>query len=112
MTAPLEGHCRPLRGRRGPNRSLWRPNLGSRPHTQGVQRAPKRPDSPKVRESQKPRQIILKVTVERHGNTRDLAIVLILRHTGIRVSELASLTLGDVEISERKGALAVRSGKG
>src|SRR6059058_1318886 len=27
-------------------------------------------------------------TVERHGNTRDLAIVLTLRHTGIRVSEL------------------------
>jgi len=51
-------------------------------------------------------------TVERHGNTRDLAIVLTLRHTGIRVSELASLTLGDVEISERKGTLTVRSGKG
>src|SRR5918998_3850604 len=30
-------------------------------------------------------------TVERHGNTRDLAIVLTLRHTGIRVSELSSL---------------------
>src|SRR3954466_3319835 len=51
-------------------------------------------------------------TVERHGNTRDLAIVLTLRHTGIRVSELCSLTLGDVEISERKGSLTVRSGKG
>jgi len=51
-------------------------------------------------------------TVERHGNTRDLAIVLTLRHTGIRVSELSSLTLGDVEISERKGLLTVRSGKG
>src|SRR3954463_9116645 len=38
--------------------------------------------------------------VERHGNTRDLAIVLTLRHTGIRVSELCSLTLGDVETSE------------
>src|SRR5213082_2193385 len=34
-------------------------------------------------------------TVERHGNTRDLAIVLTLRHTGIRVSELSSLMLGD-----------------
>src|SRR4051812_12325683 len=51
-------------------------------------------------------------TVERHGNTRDLAIVLTLRHTGIRVSELSSLTMGDVEISERKGTLTVRSGKG
>ena len=51
-------------------------------------------------------------TVERHGNTRDLAIVLTLRHTGIRVSELCSLMLGDVETSERKGTLTVRSGKG
>src|SRR5215212_6413726 len=51
-------------------------------------------------------------TVERHGNTRDLAIILTLRHTGIRVSELCSLTLGDVETSERKGTLTVRSGKG
>src|SRR5215211_6187153 len=51
-------------------------------------------------------------TVERHGNTRDLAIVLTLRHTGVRVSELSSLTLPDVETSERKGSLTVRSGKG
>src|SRR5215204_2633205 len=51
-------------------------------------------------------------TVERHGNTRDLAIVLTLRHTGIRVSELSSLRVGDVEASERKGTLTVRSGKG
>lgn len=51
-------------------------------------------------------------TVERHGNTRDLAIVLTLRHTGIRVSELCSLAMGDVETSERKGTLTVRSGKG
>src|SRR5215216_3486457 len=51
-------------------------------------------------------------TVERHGKTRDLAIVLTLHHTGIRVSELCSLMLGDVEISERKGSLTVRSGKG
>src|SRR3954452_697703 len=51
-------------------------------------------------------------TVERHGNTRDLAIVLVLRHTGIRVSELSGLMLGDVEASERKGSLTVRSGKG
>src|SRR5215211_1692753 len=51
-------------------------------------------------------------TVERHGNTRDLAIVLTLRHTGIRVSELSALTVGDVAASERKGTLTVRSGKG
>jgi site-specific recombinase XerD len=51
-------------------------------------------------------------TVERHGDTRDLAIVLTLRHTGIRVSELSALASGDVDISEHKGSLTVRSGKG
>ncbi len=51
-------------------------------------------------------------TVERHGNKRDLAIVLTLRHTGLRVSELSNLTVSDVQMSERKGALTVRSGKG
>ena len=51
-------------------------------------------------------------TVERHGNTRDLAIVLTLRHTGVRVSELCGLTLSDIELSDRKGSLIVRSGKG
>src|SRR5215216_6684511 len=51
-------------------------------------------------------------TVERHGNTRDLAIILTLRHPGIRVSELSDLKVGDVETSERKGSLTVRSGKG
>src|SRR5439155_537726 len=44
-------------------------------------------------------------TVERGGSKRDLALVLLLRHTGIRVSELASLRLADLEISERKGSL-------
>src|SRR5215210_4626194 len=51
-------------------------------------------------------------TVERHGNTRDQAIVLTLRHTGIRVSELSSVMLGDVDMSERKGSVTIRSGKG
>jgi site-specific recombinase XerD len=50
--------------------------------------------------------------VEQGGRKRDLAIVLTLRHTGIRVSELAALRLGDIELSERKGQLTVRSGKG
>jgi len=50
--------------------------------------------------------------VERHGERRDLAVVLVLRHTGIRVGELCALRLGDVSIGERKGSLTVRSGKG
>jgi site-specific recombinase XerD len=49
---------------------------------------------------------------ERGGDKRDLAILAVLRHTGIRVGELCALELGDVAISERKGTLIVRSGKG
>ncbi len=35
-----------------------------------------------------------------------------LRHTGLRVGELCALRLGDVDLSERKGRVTVRSGKG
>jgi integrase/recombinase XerD len=49
---------------------------------------------------------------ERYGSKRDLAILATLRHTGLRVGELAALRLGDVAIGERKGELVVRSGKG
>jgi site-specific recombinase XerD len=49
---------------------------------------------------------------EQSGNLRDHAILLTLYHTGIRVSELCDLRVGDVETSERKGTLTVRAGKG
>ena len=49
---------------------------------------------------------------EQDGNKRNLGIVLTLRHTGLRVGELCNLHLGDITISERKGSLVVRSGKG
>lgn len=49
---------------------------------------------------------------ERHGKPRNIAIVLLLRHTGIRVGELSNLRLGDIDISERRGLLLVRAGKG
>lgn len=49
---------------------------------------------------------------ERHGNKRNLALLLTLRHTGLRVGELCGLRLGDVALSERKGEVLVRGGKG
>lgn len=49
--------------------------------------------------------------VEKHGKPRDVAIVKVLRYTGIRVAELCALTSGDVDVSERKGTLIVRQGK-
>ena len=50
--------------------------------------------------------------VERHGSRRDQAIILVLLNTGLRVNELSELDLADLEMSERKGKLVVRSGKG
>ena len=43
---------------------------------------------------------------------RDQAIVVVLLNTGLRVGELIALELGDVKLSERKGEVRVRSGKG
>ncbi|HUV05826.1 MAG TPA: tyrosine-type recombinase/integrase [Armatimonadota bacterium] len=47
-----------------------------------------------------------------HGVVRDIAILEVLCGTAIRVGELVQLRVGDVEISERRGAVKVRSGKG
>jgi site-specific recombinase XerD len=49
---------------------------------------------------------------EREGNKRNLAILLLLRHTGWRVGELCALRVDDLTITERKGSVRVHSGKG
>ncbi len=46
------------------------------------------------------------------GNTRDIAIFELLYTTGIRVSELCNIEPSDITISDRKGSLVIRSGKG
>ena len=46
------------------------------------------------------------------GNRRDHALLMTLRHTGIRVAELCDLRVGDVVTRERSGTLTVRAGKG
>ena len=50
--------------------------------------------------------------VHKAGDKRDIALVEVLANTGLRVGELAKLAFHDLELSERKGKLAVRSGKG
>lgn len=54
----------------------------------------------------------LERNVDRNGNKRDYAIVRTLLYTGLRVSELVSLDRSDVDLSDRKGELKVRAGKG
>lgn len=50
--------------------------------------------------------------IDRAGNKRDYAILMTLLMTGIRVSELVALDRADVNISERKGTVTIRRGKG
>jgi integrase/recombinase XerD len=52
-----------------------------------------------------------------NGNKRDIAIIELLINTGIRVSELVSLTLDDIHITQRNGSqnysyIIIRNGKG
>ncbi|RDV80744.1 tyrosine-type recombinase/integrase [Ammonifex thiophilus] len=49
--------------------------------------------------------------VQKHGTPRDRALVALLLHAGLRVSEAVSLRLEDVVIRERSGSVRVR-GKG
>src|ERR671933_2342569 len=73
----------------------------------GVPAAPRSPKSLAKREVDR-----LLREAEKAGNKRNLAILQLLRHTGLRVGELCNLRLSDISISERKGSVLVRSGKG
>jgi integrase/recombinase XerC len=57
-------------------------------------------------------QLTLVRAVRDKGNRRDLTIIQTFLNTGLRLSELAVLKVSDIEISERRGTLFVRSGKG
>ncbi len=56
-------------------------------------------------------QYALRRAAEKDGDPRNLAILLLLLNTGLRVSEVAGLKLDDLTLSERKGEVVVR-GKG
>ncbi len=78
--------------------------------TEQVKGVPAAPRAPKALAKREVDRLIREA--ERHGNKRNLAVLLTLRHTGLRVGELCNLRLGDVAISERKGEVLVRAGKG
>ncbi|MBK6426128.1 MAG: site-specific integrase [Blastocatellia bacterium] len=52
------------------------------------------------------------VRSKRGESDRDLSIVKLLLNTGLRVHELCGLEWSDVTMTERKGVIVVRSGKG
>jgi site-specific recombinase XerD len=47
-----------------------------------------------------------------HGSKRDIAIIELMAGTAIRVGELVMLSVSDAEISDRKGTVHIRNGKG
>lgn len=57
-------------------------------------------------------QLRLVRTVQRDGSPRDLALVMLMLHGGLRVDEVVTLLMEDVDISERKARITVRWGKG
>jgi integrase/recombinase XerC len=81
--------------------------------TDGVRRVAEQPAGPRWFLKREVNGLIR--AVERYGRgadrVRDLAIILTLRHTGLRVGELVTLTLPDVTLGQRGGQLRVR-GKG
>jgi site-specific recombinase XerD len=50
--------------------------------------------------------------IDRNDNKRDMAIVQLLINCGIRLSELVFLDRSDIVLSDRKGEVKVRKGKG
>jgi site-specific recombinase XerD len=78
--------------------------------TDGVKGVPQAPRSPKSLEKREVDRLVR--MAERSGKKRDLAILQVLRHTGIRVGELCALRTSDIDVSDRKGSLTVRRGKG
>lgn len=57
-------------------------------------------------------QLALLRSVRQTNNRRDLAIIQMMRRTGLRVSELVDLRLDDIIMGERSGHVRVREGKG
>ncbi|KJS76329.1 MAG: hypothetical protein JL56_05910 [Desulfotomaculum sp. BICA1-6] len=57
-------------------------------------------------------QLRLVRAVQRDGIPRDLAMVMLMLHGGLRVDEVVTLLIEDVEIGERKSRVTVRWGKG
>jgi site-specific recombinase XerD len=50
--------------------------------------------------------------IEIRGNLRDMLVVNLMLLAGLRASEVITLTVADVELSERKGTLHIRNAKG
>jgi integrase len=72
----------------------------------------KRQSKPEPRWLEKSEERALVATVEASQSDRDAAILWLGLHGGLRVSEMKGLDCSDARISDRKGELLIRKGKG
>src|SRR5215207_3148050 len=78
--------------------------------TEGIADVPVPRQAPKALDERSVDRVLRRS--EQSGNWRDHAILMTLRHTGLRVAELCDLRVGDIVTRERSGSLTVRAGKG
>lgn len=78
--------------------------------TKKVKSPPSQPLAPKGLSQPELRRLIKEVEIR--GNLRDRLIVEMLCGSGLRVSELVGLTIHDIHLSDRKGSVTIRHGKG
>lgn len=59
----------------------------------------------------KKEQYALIRAVQKESRPRDEALIMLMIHTGLRISEVSNLRIRDISISPRKGEVIVRGGK-
>lgn len=66
--------------------------------------------APKALDAEELRRVLR--AISRCDSARNRTIALLMLHTGLRISELVALNVGDVFVTARKGEILVRCGKG
>ena len=77
---------------------------------EGIRTVAEEPLAPRALDRKE--QLALLRAVRRSGKLRDLAIITMLLHTGMRVGELCNLRVSDIRISTNSNMITVREGKG
>ena len=77
---------------------------------EGIRSVAEEPLAPRALERKE--QLALLRAVRRSENLRDLAIITMLLHTGMRVGELCNLRVSDIRITTHSNMVTVREGKG
>jgi integrase/recombinase XerC len=78
----------------------------------GVNTIKEQPHAPKWLERQDLHALVRAVSARQKPSKRDHAIVVLLVHTGLRVSEACRLDIEDLTLRERSGLVRIRQGKG